>query len=55
MRERTTITFAPKNKEVTLAGIVVYVEHGMGFAVQFDPLTPSQVEVLKDILGDMNL
>ena len=55
MRERTTITFAPKGNEVTLAGIVVYVEHGMGFAVQFDPLTPSQVESLKDILGDPNL
>jgi hypothetical protein len=52
-RERVYVTFSAKGKQMSVAGIVVYVEHGMGFAVQFDPLTPDQVDSLKEILRDL--
>jgi PilZ domain len=52
IRERTFVTLTPNGTELTLPGVVVYVEKAMGFAVQFDPLTPAQVDALKAILGD---
>ena len=41
-----TIIFAP-DQTLTLAGHVVYAEAGLGFAVQFDALSPEDEAALK--------
>jgi hypothetical protein len=53
--ERTEVSLVVGSETLALAGQVVYVESGMGFAVQFDPLTPEHVRVLKDLLGNLDL
>ena len=55
LHERTQVTLVAGEGTINLDGVVVYVEPGIGFAVQFDPLTPGQVQFLKDLLGDPNL
>ena len=54
-RERTEVSCPAGGTTLTIQGQVVYVEQGMGFALQFDPLTPEQITILKDFLGDPNL
>jgi len=53
--ERTEVSCLVAGDMLTLQGQVVYVEPGMGFAVQFDPLTAEHVRVLKDLLGNPDL
>ena len=53
--ERTEVSFLVASDTLALEGQVVYVEAGMGFAVQFDPLTAEHVRVLKDLLGNPDL
>ena len=55
MHHRTEITFPVGDGTLMLPGKVVYVENGIGFAVQFDPLTPDQVQVLRELLGNPDL
>ena len=55
MKERTEIAFLVGETMLTIEGQVVYIETGIGFAVQFDPLTADQVKMLRDLLGDPNL
>ena len=49
--ESTLIDVAIAGQEVRLSGSVVYTEPSIGFAIQFDPLTGEQKEVLKELLG----
>jgi hypothetical protein len=49
--ERTTVTLKVEGVTVQLHGIVVNPVRALGFAVEFDPLTPAQVEALTPILG----
>ena len=55
INERTQISLRTGENVLTLDGLVVYVEPGIGFAVQFDPLTPEHVRVLRDLLGNPDL
>ena len=55
MHQRTEITFPVGDETLTVQGKVVYVENGIGFAVQFDPVTPEQVQILRDLLGNPDL
>jgi hypothetical protein len=50
--ERTTVSPVIDNQSVDLPGVVVYRERAIGFAIQFDPLTQDQVDVLKTLLGE---
>lgn len=50
--ERTVVTIATGDGQVVIDGRVVSVDPRMGFAVEFDPLTRSQIESLRPILGD---
>jgi hypothetical protein len=50
--ERTEVAFLVSSESLALQGEVVYVEPGMGFAVQFDPLTTEHVRVLKSLLDN---
>jgi len=50
--ERTIVTLPIGGAPVTIEGKVVSVDRPMGFAVEFDPLTPEQVDALKPMLGD---
>ena len=49
--EHTVITAIIGDREVALTGSVIYRERPIGFAVQFDPLTREQIDVMKDVLG----
>ena len=53
--ERTEVSLLVASDTLALEGQIVYVEPGMGFAVQFDPLTAEHVRVLKDLLGNPDL
>ena len=53
--ERTQVSFLVGSETLALEGQVVYREPGMGFALQFDPLTTEHVRVLKDLLGNPDL
>jgi hypothetical protein len=48
--ERTMVTLMVGRREVTLPGVVVYVEPGMGFAVQFKDLTDAQRAILDELI-----
>ena len=48
--ERTMVTLTVGGREVTLPGVVVYVEPGMGFAVQFKDLSDDQRGVLNELI-----
>jgi len=49
--EHTVVTTVIGGREVRLTGAVVYRERAIGFAIQFDPLAPEQIDVMKDLLG----
>jgi hypothetical protein len=51
LEEHTSISTVIGGREVTLTGAVVYRERTIGFAVQFDPLSGEQIDVMKDLLG----
>ena len=53
--ERTEVAFLVASERLAIEGQVVYVEPGMGFAMEFDPLTAEHVRVLKDLLGNSDL
>jgi len=53
--ERTAVSFVAGDANLTIEGRVVYVEPGMGFALQFDPLSETDVKALKDLLGNPEL
>ena len=48
--ERTFVTLTIDGREVTLEGSVVYVEPGMGFAVQFKDVSDAQRDVLTELV-----
>lgn len=48
--ERTLVTLSVGGREATLPGTVVYVESGMGFAVQFKDLSADEQAVLAQII-----
>ena len=50
--DRTEVAFLVGNAMFTIEGEVVSVEPGIGFAVQFDPLTADQAKGLKGLLGE---
>ena len=50
--ERTTVTLTLGDATVALHGIVVNPVRALGFAVEFDPLTPAQIEALTPLLGE---
>jgi hypothetical protein len=52
MNETTVVTVGDGDGSMEFAGRVVYVERGMGFAVQFDALTAHQVAALTRLLGE---
>ena len=49
--EPTVVDVEIAGRQIRLTGPVVYREVAIGFAMQFDPLTEEQKEVLKDLLG----
>ena len=49
--EPTAVDVEIGGREVRLTGAVVYRETSIGFAMQFDPLSDEQKEVLKELLG----
>ena len=49
--EETTIRFSVDDVPITLRATVRNVQRPIGFAVEFEELTPAQVEILKRILG----
>ena len=50
--EHTIVTVPIGDAKIEIGGRVLYVERGMGFAVEFEPLTCETVEALKQLLGD---
>jgi hypothetical protein len=52
MHDVTIVTVGHGEGSIEISGRVVYVERGMGFAVQFDPLTAPQVAALTRLLGE---
>jgi hypothetical protein len=48
--ETTVVTLSLAGREVTLNGVVVYVEPGMGFAVQFKDLSEQQRTWLTELI-----
>ncbi|HXT70373.1 MAG TPA: PilZ domain-containing protein [Vicinamibacterales bacterium] len=49
--ESTLIDVMIAGREARLSGSVVYTMASIGFAIQFDPLTDEQKDVLKELLG----
>lgn len=49
--EATTIVAQISGREVTLTGVVIYLETGMGFGIEFGPLTAEQKSALAELLG----
>jgi hypothetical protein len=49
--ERTKVTLRLDGRVVEFHGTVVNPVRSMGFAVEFDPLTPDQIAALTPILG----
>jgi hypothetical protein len=52
MNEATVISVGDADGSIKIAGRVVHVERGVGFSVQFEPLTNQQVVALTRLLGD---
>ena len=50
--ERTTVTVPAGDRNVVIQGTVVHLDKPLGFSVQFDPLSPEQIEALKPLLGE---
>ena len=50
--ERTEVAFLVGDTMLTIEGEVVAVEPGIGFAVQFDPLSAEHAKTLKNLLGE---
>ena len=48
--ERAVVTLSLAGREATLNGVVVYVEPGMGFAVQFKDLSEQQRAWLTELI-----
>jgi hypothetical protein len=49
--EVTTVTLPVGERTVNIQGRVRYVHGGIGFAVQFDPLSRETIQVLEELLG----
>ena len=49
---RTEVAFLVGDTMLTIEGEIVSVEPGIGFAVQFDPLTADHAKTLKKVLGE---
>ena len=49
--ERTEVTVAVGEQQVSVKGTVVHLDKPMGFSVQFDEMSAEQVEGLKPLLG----
>lgn len=52
--ETTIVSVEFGGQTVKLPGTVVYVEPGMGFAVQFKDLTPAELAQLKELVGALD-
>ena len=52
IRERTEIVATIGGRDITLTGVVVYLEPPIGFSMEFDPLTEEQIAVMKELLGE---
>ena len=50
--ERTVVTPTINGGAVDLPAVVVYRVHGIGFGVQFDPMSQEQVDALHGLLGE---
>ena len=49
--EHTTLTFNVEGIPVTVNGTIRTVERGIGFSLQFEELSPVQIEALRALLG----
>jgi hypothetical protein len=49
--EATVVTIDFGDRTLTFKGTVVYVEAGMGFAVQFKDLSPSEISQLQELMA----
>lgn len=50
--EATIVSVPVGDKTVDISGRVAYIDKGMGFAMEFDPMTVEQMEILKPLLGN---
>lgn len=49
--EQTIVTVPVGDRSIDISGRVVYVDRNIGFSVEFDPLSPEEVEALTPLLG----
>jgi hypothetical protein len=50
--EETVITFSLNGSSVEATGVVRYIDHTIGFALEFHPLPPEAISAFKTLLGD---